>query len=66
MESIIINVVLVVILLAIAGGIIAYLWRAKRRGDACIGCPHGKQCSGKCGSCNGCHNDKDNAQGRKP
>lgn len=30
-----------------------YLYKAKKRGDTCIGCPHGKQCAGngKC-TCN--------------
>lgn len=42
------NIIVVAILLAIVAGIIIYLVRAKKRGDACIGCPHGKQCGGGC------------------
>ena len=49
MENVIANVIVVVILLAIVGGIAFYLYRAKKRGEACIGCPYAKQCSGKCG-----------------
>ncbi len=46
------NVVLVLILLAIVAGIIWYLIGAKKRGEACIGCPYSKQCGGKCnGNC---------------
>lgn len=47
------NVIVVLILLAIAAGIIWYLIRAKKRGETCIGCPYAKQCGGKCsGNCN--------------
>ncbi len=42
------NLILVFILLAIIGGIVFYLIRAKKRGETCIGCPYAKQCSGKC------------------
>ena len=35
----------------LAGG---YVLRAKKRGKRCIGCPSGSNCSGQCGSCNGC------------
>ncbi len=45
------NIILILILLAIAAGIIIYLVRGKKRGDKCIGCPYGKQCTSKCGSC---------------
>ena len=38
------------IVLAIIGGILFYLYRAKKRGETCIGCPYAKQCgSGACG-----------------
>ena len=47
------NVIVVLILLAIVTGIVVYLVCAKKRGETCIGCPHAKQCGGKCGgSCN--------------
>ena len=45
------NVVIILILLVIAGGIIWYIIRAKKRGETCIGCPYAKQCKGKCGGC---------------
>ena len=48
------NVIVVLILLAIATGIIWYLVRAKRKGEKCIGCPYAKQCGNKCnGGCSG-------------
>lgn len=39
---------LIVLLLAILGGAIVYVLRAKRRGDKCIGCPYSKTCNGNC------------------
>ena len=43
------DIILVLILLCIAGATGFYLYRAKKRGETCIGCPHAKQCGGKCG-----------------
>ena len=46
------NYIIIAIVVGIIGGIIAYLRRAKKRGEKCIGCPYAKQCGGKCGSDN--------------
>ena len=58
-----IDFILVLILLAIAGGIIRYLYKAKKRGETCIGCPYARQCAkshgGTCG-CGGEHLPKEN------
>ncbi|MDE6642329.1 MAG: hypothetical protein K2K63_17600 [Acetatifactor sp.] len=44
------NFIIIVILLCIVSGIIFYLYKAKKRGETCIGCPYAKQCgSGQCG-----------------
>ena len=40
--------IIIFILLGIIGGIIAYLYKAKKRGQTCIGCPYAKQCGGHC------------------
>lgn len=45
------DILLVLIIAAILGGAIWYLRRAKKQGEICVGCPHCKQCSGKCGDC---------------
>lgn len=45
-DLIIIAIVLVII--CIAAG---YVYRAKKRGKSCIGCPHSKTCSEKNCSC---------------
>ena len=44
------NIIIVVILAAIVGGIVFYLCRAKKRGEKCIGCPYTKECGGHCSS----------------
>ncbi len=44
------NIILGVVLAAIIGAATAYIVRAKRKGQKCIGCPYGKSCS-KGGSC---------------
>lgn len=45
-----IDFIVAAIVLAILGGILFYLYRAKKRGETCIGCPYAKQCgSGACG-----------------
>ena len=44
------NAIVIIILVAIAGSIVFYLWGAKKRGQKCVGCPYSKQCGGKhCG-----------------
>lgn len=44
--------IVLAVLVAVIAAIVIYLYRAKKRGDKCIGCPYGKQCSGKCnGGC---------------
>lgn len=52
METILLNILIVLVLLAISGGIIRYLYQAKKRGETCIGCPYAKQCGSQCGGCN--------------
>lgn len=47
------DAIIIGVLVLIVGGIGFYLYRAKRSGAHCIGCPHAKKCPGKCsGSCN--------------
>lgn len=38
------NIILALILIAIASGAGMYLYRAKKRGEHCVGCPYAKQC----------------------
>ena len=57
------NVILLALLVLILGGAAGYIYKAKKKGVKCIGCPDNEQCSGVCGSCsgccNGCHVPKD-------
>ena len=53
-----VDIIVIAILAVLIGGAIAYIIKAKKNGQKCIGCPHSKQCSnaqnGK--SCSGsCH-----------
>ena len=44
------DIILGAIILAIVAAVIVYIYRAKKRGETCIGCPYAKQCgSGSCG-----------------
>lgn len=52
------NILVVILLVAIAAGIVWYLIRAKKRGETCVGCPYAKQCADKgSGDCS-CRSDK--------
>lgn len=51
-------IVLAIIALAI-GGAVAYIIRAKKSGQKCIGCPYSKSCSGGCNCGAEKKNDKD-------
>ena len=58
MENIII-ILVVVIIVGLAGG---YVYKAKKSGQKCIGCPHANSCSTKSekesscgGNCSGCN-----------
>ncbi len=42
------TVIVIAIVVAILGGAIAYIIRAKKKGVKCIGCPAGSSCSGHC------------------
>lgn len=42
------HVIVIAVIVAILGGAIFYLIRAKKKGQRCVGCPHSKNCSGKC------------------
>jgi len=52
------DIILILVLLAIAGGIVFYLVREKKRGVTCVGCPYAKQCAKKHGAQCGCKGDK--------
>ena len=47
METLIVSVILVLII----GGAAVYVYRSKKRGVKCIGCPSGGKCGGCCAGC---------------
>ena len=38
------NIILVAVIFLILGGAAYYVYRQKKKGTACIGCPHAKDC----------------------
>ena len=51
-DIVVIGVVAVIV--GLAGG---YIWKAKKSGKKCIGCPSGGSCSaGNCSCCSTCQN----------
>lgn len=50
------NVIIIAILIAIIGSAAFYVYKAKKSGKKCIGCPDGCGCSrqGGCSGCSGC------------
>ena len=51
------NTILILVIAAIIGSAALYIYKEKKRGVKCIGCPEGCSCSGNCGSCGGCSSD---------
>ena len=50
------NLIVILIVGAIVGLAIGYIYKAKKRGQKCIGCPDSSACSGHCsGNCSGCN-----------
>ena len=52
-----INILLIVLLAVIAGLIVWYLIREKKRGVTCVGCPYAKECAKRKSGC-GCGDGK--------
>lgn len=52
------DILIIAFVAAIVIAIVCYLFKAKKRGDTCIGCPHAKQCGGKCSGNHGTVEEK--------
>ena len=50
------NLIIITVVGVIIGLVIRYIYKEKKRGTVCIGCPDSAACAAKggCGSCNGC------------
>ena len=44
-----VDYIAIAVIALIIGAAVFYIIRAKRSGAKCIGCPHAKECGGKCG-----------------
>ena len=44
------NVVIAIVVVLIIGAAAWYVYRQKKNGAVCIGCPHAKSCDGSCKS----------------
>ena len=54
-----IDLLIVGIIAMILGAAALYIYKAKKKGVKCIGCPEGAKCSGCCAGCSGnCSNHK--------
>ena len=42
------NIVVIAVLVIVVGGAVAYIVRAKKKGQKCIGCPYGASCTKSC------------------
>ena len=45
------NIIILLVLGLIVGAAAGYIWKAKKRGVKCVGCPYGDTCGGSCGGC---------------
>ena len=59
MDPIVLNIILVVVLVAIIGLAVLYIYKSKKAGAVCIGCPYAKQCGKKSSGCS-CGNSNGN------
>ena len=48
------NIVLIAVIALILGGAGFYIFKAKKSGKKCIGCPDSGSCSGHCAGCTSC------------
>lgn len=49
------NLIVLALIGLIVGGAAGYIWKEKKIGVKCIGCPDGATCSGNCSGCTSCH-----------
>lgn len=44
------NIIIIIILIVTVGSACVYIWKNRKKGVKCIGCPYAASCSGGCGS----------------
>ncbi len=54
------NIIIIAIIVVIVGVAALYVYKAKKSGKKCIGCPDSGTCGGNCGcGCSGCSVETD-------
>ena len=61
------DIVIIAVIVLVVGAASFYIYKAKKSGKKCIGCPDScscsskekEKCSGSCGSCHGCGTNED-------
>ena len=61
-----VDYIILAVIALILGASAWFIWRSKKKGVKCIGCPSGKDCgrqvshgcSSTCASCSGCHHQE--------
>lgn len=48
-----VDILVIAVIAVIIGFVVGYLYRSKKRGVKCIGCPDSGSCSGHCSGCSG-------------
>ena len=48
-----VDLIVLLVLVVVVGLVSWYLYRAKKKGIKCIGCPDGVKCAGRCDGCSG-------------
>lgn len=55
-----VDFIVIAVIVAILGFAAWYVYKSKKSGKKCIGCPDGGSCRGQCDGCNcGCGTDKE-------
>lgn len=42
------DIIIIAIILLIVSFAVFYIYKEKKKGNKCIGCPHGNSCNGNC------------------
>ena len=50
-----VNLIAFAAVAAAVGLAAGYIYKEKKRGVRCVGCPDGGSCGGNCSGCTGCH-----------
>ena len=48
------NIIVLLVVGLVVGGAAGYIYKEKKKGVKCIGCPDSGNCSGACSGCCGC------------